>query len=649
MVFTQLPIAKVAMHAWFHLLFTVARPSGCGCLPARPGSISRPLVALLAWVGFVALAWAATSAHADEPPTLIVHSGKIVTVDAQFRVVEALAVRGDRLLAVGANDAIRGLAGPNTRQLDLRGATVLPGLIDSHVHPIGAALHEFAHPIPPLDTIADVLAYVSSRAAALPDGEWISLRQVFITRLRDQRYPTRAELDQAAPRHPVLFATGPDAALNSLALERSGLTRDSQITDGGPGQIEKDPQTGELTGILRSCARLVKFRGSDPSPTPAQERERLRLLLDDYLSVGLTGISCKNSGDGEIALFRALQADNELPLRVYLHAAVDAQAPIEEIDRRLQRLAADPAHAYNNRLWLRGIKCFLDGGMLTGSAYMREPWGVSRVYSITDPAYRGLRFIDQGKLEEIVRLAVRYNFQMTAHSVGDAACEALADAYATINAELGQLAPPPALVPPSTTAENRASPPGFTLSAAPLAAYRPSLTHANFLTPQAIGQMRSLGIVCDLQPAWLWLDAHTLRAQFGEERLKVFQPYRQLFDAGVAVGGGSDHMQRIGSLRSVNPYNPFLGMSIAVRRLPRQGGPALHPGERLTRAEAIRLYTLNNAWLTFEEHEKGSLEPGKLADFIVLDRDLLTCPEDQLAETTVRQTFVGGQQAWPRP
>ncbi|MFM7161252.1 MAG: amidohydrolase, partial [Planctomycetaceae bacterium] len=617
------------MREWFPVLFTVARPSGTGCLPPCSRTSRRSLVGLVVVAGWLSWPWVSPSARAEEPPTLVVHSGKIVTVDPQFRVVEAFAVRGERLVAVGANADIRPLAGPNTRQLDLGGATVLPGLIDSHVHPIGAALHEFAHPIPQLETIADVLAYVSSRAAALPEGQWIALRQVFITRLRDQRYPTRAELDQAAPRHPVLFATGPDAALNSLALERSGLTRDSQVTDGGPGQIEKDPQTGELTGILRSCGRLVKFTGSDPGPTPAQERERLRLLLDDYLSVGLTGISCKNSGDGEVALFRALHLDNQLPLRVYLHAAVDAQAPLEEIDRRLQRLAADPAHAYNNRLWLRGIKCFLDGGMLTGSAYMRAPWGVSRVYSISDPAYRGLRFIEQEKLEEIVRLAVRHNFQMTAHSVGDAACEALADAYATVNAELGQLAPPPVLVPATA---GRGSPPGFTQSAAALAAHRPSLTHANFLTPQAIGQMRSLGIVCDLQPAWLWLDTHTLRAQFGEDRLRVFQPYRQLFDAGVAVGGGSDHMQRIGSLSSVNPYNPFLGMSIAVRRLPRQGGPALHPGERLTRAEAIRLYTLNNAWLTFEEHEKGSLEPGKLADFIILDRDLLTCPEEELAE-----------------
>jgi predicted amidohydrolase YtcJ len=173
-----------------------------------------------------------------------------------------------------------------------------------------------------------------------------------------------------------------------------------------------------------------------------------------------------------------------------------------------------------------------------------------------------------------------------------------------------------------------------------------SLTHANFQSREAVELMRELGVVCDLQPAWLWLDGATLRAQFGDNRLEYFQPYRSLFDAGVMVGGGSDHMQKIGSLRSVNPYNPFLGMWITLARQPRRGGEPLHPEQKLTRPEAIRLYTIQNAWLTFEERLKGSLEPGKFADFIILDRDILTCPEEQIAEIQVRQTWVGGKRVW---
>jgi hypothetical protein len=577
-------------------------------------------------------------AVAQAPADLLLHSGKIVTVDAEFSIAEALAVREGKIVSVGTNDAVRRLAGPETRQIDLAGGTVLPGLIDSHTHPVAAALHEFDHPIPEMDTIADVLAYIAGRAAVVPEGEWITLRQVFITRLRDQRYPTRRELDQAAPRHPVMFATGPDAALNSLALQESGITRETQVTDGGPGQIEKDPQSGELTGILRSCTRLAKPRGGARGANPAEQRDRLKQLLADYNRVGLTSITDKDASESEYALFRELHQAGELTCRVYLHASVDAQQPVEELARQFARIADDPGHRWDPWIWRRGVKCYLDGGMLTGSAYLRQPWGTSRIYSITDPQYRGLRYIDPEKLAELVRLSVKHDMQFTAHSVGDGAVHALLDAYGRVNDELRERGAGGAKVP--TDSRPGAGP---ERSAAPIAGCRFSLTHANFQSREAVSQMRDLGVVCDLQPAWLWLDGATLRAQFGDSRLEYFQPYRSLFDAGVMVGGGSDHMQKIGSIRSVNPYNPFLGMWITLARQPRRGGEPLHPEQKLTRSEALRLYTIQNAWLTFEERLKGSLEPGKFADFILLDRDILTCPEEQIAEIQVRRTWVGGK------
>src|SRR5262249_22738768 len=161
-----------------------------------------------------------------------------------------------------------------------------------------------------------------------------------------------------------------------------------------------------------------------------------------------------------------------------------------------------------------------------------------------------------------------------------------------------------------------------------------------------IDTMEKLGIVADLQPAWLWLDGKTLLAQFGDERLAYFQPYKTLFERGVVIGGGSDHMQKIGSLRSVNPYNPFLAMWITPSRQPRRAGQPLHPEQRLTREQAIRLYTINNAYLTFEEKEKGSLERGKLADFIVLKQDILTCPEEAVKDIEVQRTFLGGREIY---
>ena len=161
--------------------------------------------------------------------------------------------------------------------------------------------------------------------------------------------------------------------------------------------------------------------------------------------------------------------------------------------------------------------------------------------------------------------------------------------------------------------------------------------------------MQALGVVANLQPAWLYLDGTTLRQHFGVERLAYFHPYRTLFEQGVTVGGGSDHMQKIGSLRSINPYNPFLAMWTTIVRQPTGSKAPLHPEQALTREQAIRLYTINNAFLTFEEAQKGSLEPGKLADFIVLDRDILTCPVEGVKDIKVEATYLGGARVYVRP
>jgi predicted amidohydrolase YtcJ len=182
----------------------------------------------------------------------------------------------------------------------------------------------------------------------------------------------------------------------------------------------------------------------------------------------------------------------------------------------------------------------------------------------------------------------------------------------------------------------------------PVKEMRPSITHASFMSAEAIGRMQQLGVVANLQPAWLYLDGATLRNQFGSERMAYFQPFKSLADSHVTVGGGSDHMQKLGSFRSINPYNPFLGMWITLTRHPRWTDQPLHPEQNLTREQAIQLYTINNAFLTFQEDTKGSLEPGKLADFIVLDRDILTCPLDEVKDIEVEQTYLGGKRIYAR-
>jgi len=554
----------------------------------------------------------------DDAPSFIFHGGRVVTVDDKFNLVDAVAIRGDRIVATGANADVLKLAGPKTQLVPLNGRMVLPGLIDSHVHATGAAVYEFDHSIPELQTIDDVLKYIHQRSQVVKEGEWIVLNQVFITRLRDQRFPTRYELDQVAPKHPVYFRTGPDAALNSMALTLSGIDRDFKITDGQPGRIETDPATGEPNGIIRAAGRFVKPESSEQQPSFDERKAQLQKLLADYNSVGITSIVQRSAGESDVKLFDALKQEKALTCRTFLCWGVNPAGEWGQVSEQILQAANHPAHAYDNQLWLRGVKVFLDGGMLTGSAWMQKPWGVSSVYSITDPEYRGVLNIEPDRLYEISKLCLENDLQITAHAVGDGAVQALIDAYVRVNEDFS------------------------------IAGKRPCITHCNFMSQKSIDQMQQFEIVADIQPIWLRLDGRTLLHQFGEERTAWFQPYKTLFEQGVKVGGGSDHMQKIGSLRSVNPYNPFLGIWTMLTRQPRWADEPLHPEQIVSREDAIRFYTINNAWLTFEEKEKGSLEPGKLADMIVLGTDLLTCPVEDVQDIQVDQTWLGGKLVYQR-
>jgi predicted amidohydrolase YtcJ len=555
------------------------------------------------------------AAGADEADLILQH-GKVVTVGRNFSVRQALAVKGDRLLRVGTDPEVLKLRGPHTAVLDLGGKMVLPGLIDSHTHPTGACMTEFDHPIPAMETIRDVLDYVYARAKALGPGKWVVVRQVFITRLEEQRYPTRDELDRAAPDNPVLFSTGPDASLNSMALKLSGIDKDFRPE--GPGKVEKDTRTGEPTGILRNLTRYVMVAPSERKPTEQDQDRRLIELFQDYNSVGITAVIDRSASDAAIQRYQRLHEAGALTVRVGISRHVDNLGPLDKILAEIRRTAEHPLRRGGPRLRIVGIKAFLDGGMLTGSAYMRQPWGVSRIYAIDDPTYRGVLFIPRERLVPMVRAAVESGLQFTAHSVGDGAVYALLDAYEEVNAHT------------------------------PVAPTRPCVTHSNFMSREAIAKAAKLGAVVDIQPAWLYLDTRTLAAQFGDERLRYFQPLHSLFAAGVMAGGGSDHMQKIGSLRSINPYNPFLGMWVAISRRAKGYEGHLHAEEALTREQAIRFYTTNNAYLLFLEDRIGSLEEGKQADFVVLDRDLLTCPEDEIRQARALATYLDGKRVFER-
>lgn len=572
------------------------------------------VVALLSLLGCLAPAPPARAAT-----DLIVHNARIVTADPEFSVREAMAIEDGKVTAVGASRDLLATQGPETILLDLRGQNVLPGLIDSHVHPTTAAMIEFDHPVPAMESIADVLAYVKDRATTLGPGKWVEVKQVFITRLKEQRYPTKSELDAAASDNPVLFSTGPDASLNTAALRLSGIDKDFKVTDGGPGYAEKDAATGEPTGILRGCTRYVKTEPAGKQPTEDDRYRRTLELFRDYNAAGLTTVADRAAEPDAIARYAKMRDAGELTVRLSVSQNIATIGSLDDIRRRIRGVADHPLRRDDPMLRVIGVKTFLDGGMLTGSAYMLEPWGVSPIYSITDPHYRGVLLMPPDRLLPIARAAAEAGLQFTAHSVGDGAVRTLLDAYAQLDREL---------------------------PAGALRATRPCVTHCNFVHPGDVPRFKALGVVADIQPVWLYMDGRTLTAHFGDERLARFQPLRDLFAAGAVVGGGSDHMQKVGARRAINPYDPFLGMATAVTRLARWRDGPLHAAHGLTREQAVRMYTTNNAHLLFREHQVGSLEPGKFADFIVVDTNILTCPPEKFASTKVLQTYLAGKRVY---
>ena len=569
-------------------------------------------------LGAALLLTASAAPAQDAPPDAIFHHGKVVTVDRDFSIREAFAVRGGRIVGVGTDAAMRALARPGVTQLhDLGGKTVLPGLIDSHVHSPSAAMFEFDHEIPNMETIQDVLDYVSARTKVVPEGQWIRVQQVFITRLKEARYPTRAELDRAAPKHPVSFSTGPDAMLNTLALAKCGFTRDWKVADGGPGYLEQDA-SGELNGLTRGIGRYIKYPPAGRTPTEQDYLTRLQALMHDYNQAGFTAVADRGANPESMRRYTKLRDDGALTTRVTLSYTLPQVGPMEAIFATIDRVAANPLRKDDGWLHLIGTKAFIDGGMLTGSAYMLKPWGRNENYGIRDDAYRGVLNIPPDRLLEMVRRVASHGMQFTAHAQGDGAGATLLEAYEKANREI------------------------------PLRGLRMGITHSSFMTKEAVEKSAKLGVVLDIQPAWLYLDARTLVSQFGYDRLRYFHPLKSIYAAGGVTGGGSDHMLKIGDLRAINFYNPFLAMWTTITRKAKWWDGVLHPEEALTRRQAIEFYTRANAYLIFWEKEIGSLESGKRADFIVVDRDIVNCPIDDLKDTRVLQTWLEGKKVFER-
>jgi predicted amidohydrolase YtcJ len=534
-------------------------------------------------------------------------NGKVVTLDPKLPVAEAFLVRDGRFVKVGAARDMRA-----DERVDLRGRTVVPGLNDSHTHPVGAGLAEADGEVPVLGSIADVQAYLGRIAATAPPGRLLFVPKVYSTRMREKRYPTRQELDAVSGDFEAMTDNSYASVLNSRLLKRLGISRDTPQPPNG--KIIKD-ERGEPTGLVLGYQQVLGPLRASRQFSDAERMKALRQMQAAYNRVGITSTSDRGQGPDGFRLYQQFRRSGGMTVRTSVTHLVNGTATPEEIVRQIENIPFTTGYGDE---WLRvgPVKTVADGGILIGTAYLREPYGMNtQVYGYSDPDYRGVLNVPREKLTAMARTANRLGWQMTAHTTGGGAIDALLDAYEEANRDR------------------------------PIRDHRFTVTHGNFPNADAIAKAKRLGVLFDCQPQWFHFDGPALAPVFGPERTRWFLPLRSMLDAGIVVAGGSDHMIKYDARKSINAYHPFYAMWMAVTRRMADGS-VLNPAERITREEALRMWTINGAHLTFEEHDKGTIEAGKLADFAILDRDFLTVHEDQIREIEPVATFVGGREVY---
>lgn len=546
----------------------------------------------------------------EYPANMIILNGKILTVDSGFSVVEALAIQDGKILALGSNREIKRLAGRQTKVIDAAGRTVIPGLIDAHLHPRMAALSELEETIPDVGSMDELLSWIESQTRLKEEGTWIIFPKFFFTRLTDLRQPSLSELDQVAPLHPVFLNGSFGGMINSAAMEASGINEKTVHTG-----VIKNSRTGKASGFIRASA--FPLLNLPPSRELSEEEieDAILAMLGRYNQYGITSI-CSGAEDlAAFEMYKKLGEAGKLSARILLNIILRRNST-SSADSLAEEIRAMDHSTGDGDEWARigAVKVFLDGGILTGTAYLREPWGekACEVYGFSDTSYRGFLNYNRDELLEIVSAAHEKNWKFAAHCTGGGGVDLLLDVFEEVN------------------------------KIKPVNASRFSIIHGNFFTPGAIQRMSNLGVYADMQAAWFYKDADAMQYILGEEKMKHFLPYRSLLDAGVMVNGGSDHMVKWDANRSINPYNPFLAMWTMLTRTTERNS-VIVPSEAISRREALEMYTINNAYASFEEKLKGSLEPGKLADLAILSEDFLDCPVDRIKDIRADLTLVGGE------
>ena len=550
-----------------------------------------------------ALSEHAAAQQADlNSPDLVLVGGRILTMDSRSSVAEALAVRDGKILAVGSDAAVRPIAGPQTRVIDLAGKTVVPGLIDTHAHFGAAGLSDYVVNLGPAKSVAGALELLKAFVARKKPGEWIITGGWHPpSQLAEKRYLTRQEIDSVAPNNPVYLRTvGHFAMANSLALQKAGIDKTSPNPSGG--SFEKDA-SGELTGVLVETA-IPLVENLVPPFTEDEEIRQYKIAEGVLNSYGITSVVEGATSARDTRTLQKIALSNAATLRVGLMYRPEPPAELSAWEAIMSGSGATSGFGDD---WLKfgGIKIFYDGGMTLRTAMMRD------VYPDSHDNYRGIAQQTPERLKQLVSIANKSNWRVGVHVVGDLGVDQVLDAFEAADKE--------------KSIRDR----------------RFILIHASLIRPEQMDRARALGVRVDFQNVFMWDKAATVERFLGKATADRALPTKTLIDRmGLDnLGAGTDF--------PVNPINPFLNIYIMVTRKDPNGN-VYGASEAISREQALRLYTSAASRYMFDEGRKGTLEAGKLADLAVLSADIMSIPEDQIKDIKADMTMVGGKVVFQR-
>lgn len=533
------------------------------------------------------------AAVVSPPADLIIRDAHIVTVDPNFSIARAAAIRDGRFVAVGSDAEVMRAAGPDTRIVDLHGKTVLPGFNDTHVHLTAGEELPVQVDLTHIRSIKDIQAAIAERAKQLKPGEWIvGTRGWWEYQLAEGRLPTRADLDAAAPENPVAIPGPHYMIVSSRALALAGVTRDTPNPQGG--EIYKDAK-GEPTGLLMDNASRA-VRKFLPHPTEPQKEAGLKRILALANSHGLTSAGDPSGSAEDAALFRRLRDAGQLTVRVDFAYNIDPADPLDKVEAQLKALPGPGADGDGMFRSDQIGETGLDGAELT--ALLEEDYPGR-------PGYRGLQKVPTEQFGKFAALVAKYGYRLRPHAVGDAAIDEALDAFEYANQQV------------------------------PIAKRRWMIDHAFLLGPQHYERVKRLGLIINSQYMHNYeLGALILKA-WKRPLADRSEPYAEWLKNGIMFAGGSD-----------GPISyhaePLLEIYGEVTRGTGWGGK-LGGTQGISRADAIRSVTINGAYTSFEEGVKGSIEPGKYADFVVLSDDILSIPAEKIRDSKVLTTVLGGK------